>query len=75
MSHIIGLSMILLWAYGLFTPFTFIGFIEIIIITSFLNLLLKMILKMNIFKARQDNSTSIETSNMSNECSLDPFIK
>ena len=58
MSHIIGLSMIFLWAYGLLTPFTVIGFIEIIIITSFLNLLLKMILKMNIFKAGQDKSIS-----------------
>jgi hypothetical protein len=52
--------MLLLWSYGLFTPFTLIGFIEILIITSFLNLLLKMILKMNFIKARQDNSTSIE---------------
>ena len=60
MPHIISLSMLLLWSYGLFTPFTLIGFIEILIITSLLNLLLKMILKMNFIKAKQDNSTSIE---------------
>lgn len=60
MPQIIGLSMILLWAYGLFTPFTFIGFIEILFITLFLNLLLKMILKMNYNKAKQDDNTSIE---------------
>ncbi|HSD63517.1 MAG TPA: hypothetical protein VLB50_06945 [Ignavibacteriaceae bacterium] len=41
-------------------PFTFIGFMEILIITSFLNLLLKMILKMNYIKAKQDDNTSIE---------------
>jgi hypothetical protein len=60
MPHIIGLSMLLLWAYGLFTPYTLIGFIEILVITSFLNLILKKILKMNFIKAKQDNSTSVE---------------
>ncbi len=60
MPYIISLSVMLLWSYGLFTPFTIIGFIEILIITSLLNLLLKTILKMNFIKTKQDNSTSIE---------------
>ena len=62
MPHIISLSMLLLWSYGLFTPFTLIGFIEILIITSLLNFLLKTILRMNFINAKQDNSTSIENN-------------
>jgi hypothetical protein len=54
--------MLLLWSYGLFTPFTLIGFIEILIITSLLNLLLKTILRMNFINAKLDNSTSIENN-------------
>ncbi len=64
MPYTIGLSLILLWVYGLFTPFTFVGFIEILIITSFLNLLLKTILKINFIKPKQDISTSIEINKM-----------
>lgn len=60
MPHIINLSMLLLWTYGLFTQFTLTGFIEILIITLLVNLFLKKIFMMNFLKAKQDKSTSIE---------------
>lgn len=60
MPHIISLSILLLWTYGLFTQFTLTGFMEIIIITLLVNLLMKKIFMMNLIKTKQDNITSTE---------------
>jgi predicted membrane protein len=58
--HIIGLGLLMLWSFGLLTPFTIIGFLEILILTLLLNLLLKKILKMNFNKVKQNKRAIIE---------------
>jgi len=55
-SHIVGLGMLMLWFLGFLVPYTLIGFIEILLIISFLNLLLNKILKMDFSKTKQERS-------------------
>ena len=52
MFHIIGLIMILVWSLGFLTPYTIIGFIEVLLITVLLNFLLKKISRLEIPKIR-----------------------
>ena len=52
MFHIIGLIMILVWSLGFLTPYTIIGFIEVLLITVLLNFLLKKIRRLEIPKIR-----------------------
>lgn len=59
-SHIVGLSILMLWLLGFLIPYTLIGFIEIILIISFLNLLLNKILKLNVRKTKQEKSVPTE---------------
>jgi hypothetical protein len=42
-SHIIGLSLLLMWSLGLLGPYTITGFIEVLLITVLLNLLIRKI--------------------------------
>ena len=51
-SHTIGLILLLIWSLGLLTPYTIIGFIEILLITIILNLLSRKINRLNLFKIR-----------------------
>ena len=62
-SSIIGLSMLLLWSAGLFASFTIIGFIEMLLLISFMNFLLNKILNMDFHKTplEQNVSTQIVT--------------
>lgn len=57
-SHIVGLGMLLLWFLGYLVPYTLIGFTEILMIISFLNLLLNKILKMTTIKTKLEKSAS-----------------
>jgi len=52
MFHIIGLIMILVWSLGFLTPYTIIGFIEILLLTAFLNLVFKKIRSLNVQKIK-----------------------
>ena len=62
-SSIIGLSMLLLWSAGLFASLTIIGFIEMLLLISFMNFLLNKILNMDFNKTplEQNVSTQIVT--------------
>lgn len=46
MSNGFGLGIIMLWSLGFLVPYTFIGFIEILVIISFSIFLLNKIFKM-----------------------------
>lgn len=55
-SHIVGLGILMLWFLGYLVPYTLIGFLEILLIISFFNLLLNKILKLDIRKSKQKKS-------------------
>lgn len=59
-SNIVGLSVLMLWSLGFLVPYTLIGFMGILLIILFLNLLLNKILKMNFIKTKQYESASIK---------------
>ncbi len=59
-SNIVGLSVLMLWSLGFLVPYTLIGFMEILLIILFLNLLLNKIIKMNFIKTKQYESASIK---------------
>lgn len=43
MPHIIGLSLLLLWSLGFLTPYSLIGFIELLLIIAFVKFLTRKI--------------------------------
>ncbi len=59
-SHIVALGIMMLWLLGYLVPYTLIGFIEILLIISFLNLLLNKILKLGMRKLKQEKSAPIK---------------
>lgn len=61
-SHIVALGIMMLWLMGYLVPYTLIGFIEILLIISILNLLLNKILKLDIRKLKQGKSTPAKIS-------------
>jgi predicted membrane protein len=54
MYHIMGIGILMLWSLGFLVPFTLIGFIEILLIISFLILLMNKIRKLRSVITKQD---------------------
>jgi hypothetical protein len=52
MFYVVGLLMLMLWSLGLFFPFTVIGFIGILLLTAFLNIMVNKIRRLNIQKIK-----------------------
>jgi len=52
MPHIVGLSLLLLWSLGFLTPYSIIGFIEILLIITFLKFLQKKVENMDLLKIK-----------------------
>lgn len=52
MLHIIGLVLMSVWSLGYLTPYTIIGFTEILLLTFLLNYLLSKIEKLNLLMIR-----------------------
>ena len=50
--------MLLLWSSGLFASYTIIGFMEMLLLISFLNFLLNKILKMDFNQIKQEKIAS-----------------
>lgn len=55
-SNIIALGIMILWFLGFLVSYTLIGFIEILLIISFLNILLNKILKRAPIKTKLEKS-------------------
>lgn len=52
MPQIVGLSLLLLWSLGFLTPYSLIGFIELLLIIAFVKFLLKKIKSLELSKFR-----------------------
>ncbi len=50
MPHIIGLSLLLLWSLGFLTPYSLIGFIELLLIIAFVKFLKRKIKSFDLSK-------------------------
>jgi len=50
MPHIIGLSLLLLWSLGFLTPYSLIGFIELLLIIAFVKFLSRKIKSFDLSK-------------------------
>ncbi|MFZ1281533.1 MAG: DUF5670 family protein [Ignavibacteriaceae bacterium] len=52
MPHIVGLGLLLLWSLGFLTPYSLIGFIEILIILALVHYILRKVNKQKLLKIK-----------------------
>lgn len=61
MLHIIGLGLLIIWSLGFIAPYTIFGFIEILLITFFLNYFLKKINVLVFYKTGHIKKSVLKT--------------
>ncbi len=54
MPHIVGLSLLVLWSLGYLTPYSIIGFFEILFFIAFIQYILRKIKNLNFLKFKSN---------------------